>query len=363
MTRKFDIIIIADGVQSKILDYQLKLSGLSKTLIISEGNPAQIIDLQSACYKQPKDHITRYKHSFGEKIAEQYCETASHAFSLWENFCRKSNASVKIGDLVRISLSHAEDVEMDQATELLHNFSIAAELEDSDTYSRMKTANAAMTFSLPAVKSALTQDSNRSTGDSQQVSSVEVGSQGCKISLATGEVVECEFVIAANGHHLTRLFPQAKKIILPQRDQQSNFSIGDNTTSPTYAFTQFNLIEGYQATGATWSCHGARYLQREKQSEYSQKIEEHCIEKWKSSNLMGENWNTTNGTITSETIICDERPVFGPWPGSERLLVSIPSHASEIPLAFLFAKEIASIINNGKVSPISEPYLARRFQL
>lgn len=354
------MIVVGNTLQTRFLVEALHEKGIDYLVIPTREPVSTSLDLRSTAYETPLDYLTRYQHSFGDTYVHQIVRASKTAYQSFKDYLDERGISYQSGDIERHATDKLEADEQVNTHKIYKNLLGATNSQITLEEHKIIHHDAALTFDRKEVKKKLSTDS-RCSGSN--LATLEVEDHGCMVRTLDGKKYNSEFCVLANTWNAHEAIKFLETSLIPITDQINYWTSENFDTSPILSFTKYNLIEASKTTHGFENI-GASFLRHDNTKRFAvnDKISEFCRSEFEKAGSLFKDQGSKESQVVVKTSTCDERPLFGPWPGHERLIACYPCHGSEIALAHLFAQETCNILLLGRTESDCEAFLARRLR-
>ena len=369
-----DVTIIGAGITGASAAFHLRQRGLANVSLVSR-NACEVNGLKSgltpAMGGMP-DNVTRIEAARGAEVAGAAWRFGDRALTVLSEHCRGWGVSVTSGDHTRAATAPMESREIALAIDSLQRKGILAKngmlrdvasetVQDYPTQVECgKSAAVAGGDLLRSLQGKVIQ------GDVARI----VPEQGHVTVWVDGNSFQSQFVVLAAHTNIATIFPQVSDWLVPYADEMHWVR---GRFHPPFFPVGSTLTWNFGYNGLTrlsddlYAVRGARFLRRDGGIGQSTAVLHEGV--W--PRLLNDVEMFFPGLVDSEPQSsmpfieirhCDELPLIGPVPGTERVLLATGYMGHGVSLGFLAGKCLADIVLDGKSDELPEIYLPRRLR-
>ena len=369
-----DVTIIGAGITGASAAFHLQKRGITNISHISRGTP-KISGLRSRpipALGGMADNITRIEAARGGEVADAVWRFGDRALAALTTHCREWGVTLATGDHIRAATAPMESRELAIAIDslqrkgapvrkgMLHDVAPGASLDYPTQIESGKSAAIAGEGLLHSLMGKV------SPGDVSRI----VPEHGHVTIWIDDKSFQSQFVILAAHQNIAAIFPEARDWLVPYADEvhwvrgkfhPPSFPVGSTLT---WNFGYNGLT---RLNDDLYALRGARFLRRDGGVGQTVAIlQEGVLPKLLNDVEMffpGLVDPKPEGSLPFVEIRpCDELPLIGPAPGTERVLLATGYMGHGFSLGFLAGKCLADLVLNGMSSDLPEIFLPRRLR-
>jgi glycine/D-amino acid oxidase-like deaminating enzyme len=372
--KSYDVIIIGRGVTALSTAWHLYKQGITRICVIGPRPlPENCASLHAGHASiSLSDNITRTAHNLGTPTTKELLTLSRTGFLDLINFAENSKIPHTLGEVIRLSTSEHENIEMTKAVDWLQENGFPASLTKPafpSTALKIQTDGcAAASLDCRQLLQVLEKSSKTKVIETL-ASNLHTTQHSVEVKTSDGQCYAAEMLVAGCHLGLKSLIPELAPALVNHADQSMVFEIlkgkmplnvGDLMYSDHSQFwmnyhDQKKIVAG-----------GARYLRKWAGIEAeSAPVLDHVISAVRTK--LQELFPIILSKPTSalgciDLRACDEQPVIGPMFGESRILIATGYMGSGMTFGFAAGKGLAEFIQQGTSKTIPSVFHPARLR-
>lgn len=372
-TLSVDVAIIGSGITGLSTGWHLQNAGIQKIVTISDESVLPQSSLSPGIvWGGQRDNYTRVSHAHGDGFAQKLWQMGHNARDRLVDFVRARGLRWQPLRRLRLAAGPEEKVEMEKAVGQLAAAGFTAGFLGPAEQAALCPADAGITaiqdegetaglVDPAAILAALEPAPQRRVRDS--VLTLETGSQGVRLELASGRRVQAELVVLATHTRTGRFLPALEEVFVPVADQWLEASV--DPPPGKGGGLVFSVRHGYEWGALAPDGHlllgGGRFMRPFAGIGFDQpgdllkkEIDDYLYRRI--AEVFG--WQITHPPARRQaglvSIPCDELPVVGPMFGEDRILLAAGYLGSGLSMGFMAGACLAELIRTGTCADLPD---------
>lgn len=384
--RKFSVIIVGGGITGLSTLYHCKRNGINDICLIdTDLDSTQSSSLYAPPYvtQSWEGNITRLAHAFGSEDAQKLRNFGVDAYDHLVKYLISNKVTFWQNHNLRFLCSKKEYIEGERAVEILNNWGQAAYIHkiEKSQYGiygvqgdGLKSAWVSPRMILDSLKTNIGRDS-LVLGKVNEI--IEQYDGTLQLKLDTKRKISCEMLVLAAHLGIANLLPQFEKVLIPVTDQYCIYKFASKEKREKQVTLLPEVGQVFQCQyGYEWGAFGpdhqlclggGRQLRLyagigQTNAQYDHKIEEQVKKNFLKRFSHIELQKNIEFFSGKEIIPCDEKPLLGPLPSNQRILIATGFINRGLSQGFFAGYCLSQLIDKGVSKTIPDPLSIQRLR-